>query len=134
MDEVYEFLKEKAPTYYLATVDAEGNARLRPFGTIDIFEGKLYIQTGKSKDVYKQLVAHPQAQICAFDGPQWLRINADFIPDERPEASKHMLDNYPHLRRLYDENDGNCVVLYMTNATATFNSMAGEPPHTVEWE
>ncbi len=134
MDEVFTFLKEKAPTYYLATVDAKGNPRVRPFGTVDIFEDKLYIQTGKSKDVYKQILAHPRAEICACDGPRWVRISADFIPDERPKASKHMLDAYPFLRERYDENDGNCVVLELRNATATFDSMTGEPSRTVTWE
>lgn len=133
MDEVYTFLKETAPTYYVATVDEEGNPRVRPFGTVDIFEGKLYIQTGKSKDVYKQIIAHPRTEICACAGPQWVRISADLVPDERPEASKHMLDAYPFLRNNYDENDGNCVVLYLKDATATFESLAGEPSHTVTW-
>lgn len=42
MHEVYEFLKN-CGTYYLASI--EGNQpRVRPFGTVDIFEGKLYIQ------------------------------------------------------------------------------------------
>lgn len=133
MDEVYEFLKEKAPTYFLATIDAEGNPRVRPFGTIDIFEGKLYIQTGKSKDVYKQIIAHPRVEISACAGREWVRISADLVADERPEASKHMLDNYPHLRGVYDEHDGNCVVLYLEHATTTFTTMGGGAPHTVTW-
>lgn len=133
MEEVYEFLKKKAPTYFLATVDDEGNPKVRPFGTIDMFEGRLYIQTGKSKDVYKQIIAHPRVEICACVGPDWLRIDTELVPDDRPEASKHMLDGYPMLRGMYDENDGNCIVLYMKDTKATFDSMTDEPSHTVVW-
>ena len=53
MERVAKFLKE-AETYYLATVEGD-QPRVRPFGTAHIFEGKLYIQTGKVKDVSKQI-------------------------------------------------------------------------------
>ena len=112
MQEVYKFLKE-TNTYFLATIDGD-QPRVRPFGTIDLFEDKLYIQTGKEKDVYKQ-------------------IEATLVPDDRVEAKKHMLDEYPNLRRMYDENDGNTIVLYLKDAKATFASLTGEPPRTVEF-
>ncbi len=125
IEDVYEFLKKKAPTYMLATVDAEGNPRVRPFGTVDLFEGKLYIQTGKKKDVYKQIVAHPEVEICAWKGADWWRIAGELVPDERVEAKKHMLDAYPGLRKMYDENDDNTIVLYFKHADARFASMTG---------
>ena len=131
MQEVYEFLK-KAQTYYLATVEGD-QPRVRPFGTIDLFEDKLYIQTGKEKDVYKQIEANPKVEICACAGLDWLRIEATLVPDDRVEAKKHMLDEYPNLRRMYDENDGNTIVLYLKDAKATFASLTGEPPRTVEF-
>lgn len=132
MEEVYKFLKEKAPTYFLATVEGD-QPRVRPFGTVDIFEDKLYIQTGKSKDVYKQIEANPKVEISASAGPDWLRITGELVADNRVEAKKHMLDAYPHLRAMYDENDDNTVVLYFKNATATFASLSGEPPRTIEF-
>lgn len=126
MEQVYEFLKEKAPTYFLATIDGD-QPRVRPFGTIDLFEGKIYIQTGKSKDVYKQIAANPKVEICAWAGNDWLRIAATLVPDDRVEAKKHMLDNYPDLRGMYDENDDNTIVLYLKDATATFSSFTAAP-------
>ena len=132
MEEVYKFLKETAPTYYLATVEGD-QPRVRPFGTIDLFEDKLYIQTGKSKDVYKQIEANPKAEICACAGPAWLRISCTLVPDDRVEAKKHMLDGYPVLRKMYDENDDNTIVLYLKDATATFATLTGEPPRTVDF-
>lgn len=129
MKEVYEFLKQ-AGTYYLATV--EGNQpRVRPFGTIDIFEDKLYIQTGKKKDVAKQLKANPKAEICAFNDGVWLRVSGTLVEDDRREAKKHMLDNYPSLRSMYDEDDGNTLVLYFKDATAVFSSFT-TPPRTIK--
>ena len=125
MQEVYEFLKN-CGTYYLATVDGD-QPRVRPFGTIDIFEGKLYIQTGKVKDVSKQLLKNPKAEICAFANGTWVRVAGELIPDERIEAKQHMLDAYPSLQGMYKAADDNTEVLYFRNATATFASFGGAP-------
>ena len=126
MKEVYEFLK-KCNTYYLATVEADGQPRVRPFGTIDLFEDKLYIQTGKVKDVSKQIAVNPKVEICAFDGEKWLRVACTLVRDERMEAKTHMLDNYPQLKKMYDPADDNTEVLYMKDATATLSSFTEAP-------
>ena len=125
MNEVYEFLKE-AQTYYLATVEGD-QPRVRPFGTVDIFEGKLYIQTGKVKAVSKQIEVNPKVEICAFKDGKWLRIAGDLVRDERVEAKEHMLDNYPSLKGMYSATDDNTEVLYFKNATATFSSFTEAP-------
>lgn len=125
MERVCQFLKD-AGVYYMATV--EGNQpRVRPFGTAHIFEGKLYIQTGKVKPVSKQLTENPKAEICAFHGGKWVRIAGELVEDDRVEARKSMLDAYPNLRSMYDENDGNTQVLYFKNAVATFYSFTAAP-------
>ncbi len=125
MEKVLKFLKD-AEVYYLATVEGD-QPRVRPFGTVNLFEGKLYIQTGKIKPVSKQLMANPKAEICAFKDGTWLRIACELIEDDRTEARKSMLDAYPNLRGMYNEDDGNTQVLYMKNAVATFSSFAGAP-------
>ena len=125
MKEVCEFLKE-CGVYYLATVEGD-QPRVRPFGTSEIFEDKLYIQTGKSKNVYKQIVANNKVEICAFKDGRWLRISAELVEDDRVEAKKDMLDKNPTLRSMYDENDGNSIVFYLTNAIATFYSFDSAP-------
>ncbi len=125
MQRVCDFLKE-AGVYYLATVEGD-QPRVRPFGTAHIFEGKLYIQTGHVKPCAKQLLANPKAELCAFHNGTWLRIACSLVEDDRVEAKKSMLDAYPNLRRMYDENDGNTMVLYMENATATFSSFTAAP-------
>ena len=130
MQEVYEFLK-KAGVYYLATVEGD-QPRVRPFGTVDIFEGKLYIQTGKSKAVARQLKANHKAEICTFMDGKWLRVTGELIEDDRREARGHMLDSYPELRRMYSEDDGNDTVLYFRNATAVFSSFT-EAPKTIRF-
>ena len=125
MNEVYDFLKQ-CGTYYLATVEGD-QPRVRPFGTVDLFEDKLYIQTGKVKDVSKQVQANPKAEICAFDGKRWLRIAATMVRDDRVEPKVHMLDNYPNLKAMYDPEDDNTEVLYLKDATATFSSFTEAP-------
>ena len=124
MKRVYDFLK-KAEVYYLATV--QGNQpRVRPFGTVNEFEGKLYIQTGKVKPTSHQLAENPRAEICAFFEGAWLRVACELVEDDRLSAKKAMLDAYPNLRGMYDENDGNTQVFYMKNATATFAAFGRE--------
>ena len=120
MKRIYDFLK-KAEVYYLATVEGD-QPRVRPFGTVNLFEGKLYIQTGKVKPTSHQLKANPKAEICAFTEGAWVRIACELIEDDRFEAKKSMLDAYPNLRGMYDENDGNTQVLYMQNAVATISA------------
>jgi len=120
MEKVYEFLKS-AGTYYLATIEGD-QPRVRPFGTIHLFEGKLYIQTGKVKPVSKQLAANPKCELCTFQDGVWLRVAAELVEDDRVEAKKSMLDEYSNLRAMYDENDPNTQVLYLNNAVATFSS------------
>ena len=130
MQEVYEFLK-KCGTYYLATVEGD-QPRVRPFGTVDLFDGMLTIQTGLKKDVAKQLAANPKAEICAFCEGKWLRVCAKFVLLDNVEARKHMLDAYPQLRAMYDENDGNTAVYCLKDAVAIFSSFT-EAPVTVRF-
>lgn len=125
MQRVYDFLK-KCGTYYLATMDGD-QPRVRPFGTVDIFEGKLYIQTGKVKDVSKQIQANPNVELCAFDGEKWLRVSGKLVRDDRVEAKAHMLDGYPQLKAMYSAEDDNTEVLYFESGEAVFSSFTSEP-------
>lgn len=130
MKEVNDFIK-KCGAYYLAT-DDNGQPRVRPFGTVNIFDGRLYIQTGKVKQVSKEMHENPNIEICAFDGESWLRLSGKAVEDDRVEARKSMLDAYPDLRAMYDENDGNTEVFYITEAKAVFSSFT-KPAKTVEF-
>ena len=130
VEKVCAFLKD-AGTYYLATAEGD-QPRVRPFGTALVYEGKLYIQTGKIKPVSHQLHANPKAEICAFKDGVWVRVTGEMKADERVEAKKAMLDAYPNLRGMYDENDGNTEVLYFVNAKAVFSSFT-VAPETVEF-
>ena len=125
MKRVEQFLKD-AETYYLATVEGD-QPRVRPFGTIHIFEDKLYIQTGKVKDVSKQLHANPRAEICAFKDGTWLRVAGKLVEDDRLEARQSMLDAYPQLQQMYAADDGNTEVFYFEDAVATFSSFTSAP-------
>ncbi len=132
MEEVEKFIKE-AGAYFLATVDGD-QPKVRPFGTINIFEGKLYIQTGKSKNVSKQIQANGKVQLCAMDksGSKWLRLSGTLVRDDRREPKADMLEHYPSLKAMYSPDDENTEVLYFTDATATFCSFT-EAPRTVKF-
>jgi uncharacterized pyridoxamine 5'-phosphate oxidase family protein len=125
MQEIHDFLK-KCGTYYLATVEGD-QPRVRPFGTVNIFEGKLYIQTGKSKDVSKQMKKNPKIEICGFTAGQWVRVAATAVEDDRVAAKTAMLESYPNLKTRYSATDSNCQVLYLKNAVATISSFTGSP-------
>ena len=120
-----EFLKD-AETYYLATADGD-QPRVRPFGTAHVYEGRLYIQTGKVKDVSRQILANPKVEICAFNGNEWIRIAGSLVEDDRVEARASMLDAYPSLKNMYAADDGNTQVFYFKDAVATISSFTHEP-------
>ncbi|WP_073587843.1 pyridoxamine 5'-phosphate oxidase family protein [Anaerocolumna xylanovorans] len=125
MEKTYEFLK-KCGTYYLATLDGD-KPRVRPFGTAHIFEGKLYIETGKVKNVSKQMHANPKIEISAFTEGKWIRVEATAVEDGRIEAQQSLLNEYPSIQGMYKAGDGNTEVWYLKDATATINSFGGEP-------
>lgn len=128
MKEVYDFLK-KCGTYYIATIDGD-KPRVRPFGTVDIFENKMYIQTGKSKNVSKQIHANSQIEICGMADGKWIRVEAVAVEDDNVEARKHMLDAYPDLKQMYSPDDGNTEVFYLKDAIATISSFTEAPVTT----
>ena len=125
MEKVFQFLKD-AETYYIATVEND-QPRVRPFGTVHIFEGKLYIQTGKRKDVSRQIMANGKVEICAMKGGEWIRVAGTLVEDDRVEARQSMLDAYPGLQNMYAADDGNTQVFYLENVTATISSFTHEP-------
>lgn len=125
MQEVYDFLK-KCGTYYLATVEGD-QPRVRPFGTVDLFEGKLYIQTGKIKEVSKQMGKNPKIEISGMSEGKWIRVAATAVNDESLAAKQHMLDAYPSLQNMYKADDGNTQVLYLKDATATIYAFGADP-------
>jgi uncharacterized pyridoxamine 5'-phosphate oxidase family protein len=128
IERVCKFLEE-AQTYYLATVEGD-QPRVRPFGTVLLFDGRLYIQTGRSKNVSRQLAANPKAELCAFHNGAWLRVCGELIDDDRREVKVAMLDKHPQLKSMYSPDDGNTQVLYFRNAEATFSSFTA-PSETV---
>ena len=99
---------------------------MHPFGTIHEFEGKLYIQTGKKKEVAKQVAVNPKVELSGFDGEKWIRVAATLVLDDRPEVQESMLEAYPQLRGMYTAGDGNTAVYYLKDATATFSAFGGE--------
>ncbi len=128
MEEVYAFLKA-CGTYYLATMDGN-QPRVRPFGTVDLYNGQLTIQTGRKKDVAQQMLTNPQIELCAFDGQRWLRLAAKAVEIPEVAAQEHMLDAYPNLRSMYAPGDGNTMIFALTEATATFSSFT-EPSRSL---
>ena len=125
IEKVVQFLDE-AQTYYLATVEGD-QPRVRPFGTVLLWEGKLYIQTGKVKSVSRQLAANPKAEICAFKDGKWLRVSGELVNDDDREVKTAMLEKMPMLKRMYSPDDGNMQMLYFKNATAVFSSFTSAP-------
>ena len=130
MEEVQKFLKE-CGVYYLATVEND-KPKVRPFGTIEIFENHLYIQTGKKKDVYKQIEKNNNVELCGFKDGKWIRVSGKLIADDRIEAKKDMLDKNPELREMYNENNDNTIVLYFETGEATISSFT-EPPKVIKF-
>ena len=130
MKEIQEFLKE-CGVYYLATVEGD-QPRVRPFGTAEVFEEHLYIQTGKNKDVFKQIEKNPNVELSGFVDGKWIRVEGKLVLDDRIEAKKDMLDKNPDLRGMYNENDSNTAVLYFESGKAVISSFT-EAPRKIEF-
>jgi uncharacterized pyridoxamine 5'-phosphate oxidase family protein len=127
MIEVYEFLKESG-VFFIAT-EEKNQPRVRPFGVVNLFEDKIYIQTGKKKNVSKQIQENSKIEICALKKDShdtWIRIEAEAVRDDRKEPKKDLLDNNPYLRTMYSEDDDNTEVLYLKNVTARICSFTEE--------
>ena len=125
VERVCKFLDD-AQTYYLATVEGD-QPRVRPFGTALVYEDKLYIQTGRVKNVSKQIAANPKVEICAFQGGKWIRIAGELVNDDRREPKAAMLEKMPSLKAMYSADDDNTQVLYFKNAVATIFSFTDAP-------
>ena len=125
VERVYQFLDE-TKNYALATVEGD-QPRVRIFGTALLYNGRIYIQTGKVKPVPKQLAANPKAEICAFNGSEWLRITCELVNDDDRAVKVAMLEKMPSLKAMYSADDDNTQVLYMKNATAVFSSFTAAP-------
>ena len=130
IEKVCQFLSE-AGTYYLATVEGD-QPRVRPFGTVLLYGGKLYIETGKVKAVSHQIAANPKVEVCAFKDGRWLRVAGELVNDDSREVKLAMLEQMPSLKAMYSADDGNMQMLYFRNATATFSSFT-EAPETVRF-
>lgn len=130
MNEVRDFLKESG-MFFIATIDGD-SPRVRPFGVAEIYEEHLYIQTGKKKDVFKQIEKNNNVEICAFNNGRWIRVSGKLILDDRVKVKKYMLDQNPELRSMYDENDDNTAVLYFESGKAVISSFT-EAPKVIEF-
>ncbi|MBR4830591.1 MAG: pyridoxamine 5'-phosphate oxidase family protein [Bacilli bacterium] len=125
MNEVRDYLKNSG-MFFIATID-EDKPRVRPFGVAEIYDNRLYIQTGKRKDVFKQIMNNSNVEICAFNNGTWIRIEGNLILDDRVEVKKYLLDQNPELRNMYNENDDNTAALYFEKGRATIYSFTSEP-------
>jgi len=125
MNKVTEFLNQSG-TFYLSTIEND-KPRVRPFGAVAEFDGKIYICTNNQKNVFKQILANPNVEISSVAGDNWIRLDGKLLIDERVEAKQAMLEAKPSLKNFYNINDGIFEVLYLTEATAKIFSFGKEP-------
>ena len=125
MKEVQAYLKE-CGAFFIATADGD-QPHVRAFGVSEIIDGRLYIMTGKVKDVYKQMVKNGKFEICALkkSGSEWMRVTGTLVNDETLSVKEEFLNRNEGLKSMYKADDDNMAVLYMTNVTARFCSFAG---------
>ena len=127
IEKVYEYLKGKI--YWLATEEGD-QARVRPFGSLAIYEGKLYIATQKGKKVYEQMLANPKIELGAMgQGGGWIRVEAEAVEETDPAAQKARWAAAAARRKMDPEKvDPKSAQFYLKNATVTINKTGGEAP------
>lgn len=131
LQEIKDYLAE-CKVFYLATVDGD-NARVRPFGVSEIYNGRLYLMSGKSKDVFKQLVKNPNFELSATkaNGAEWIRVSGKLVNDDDVVMKQYLLDQNPELKQLYQADD-NMAAMYITEGEARFFSF-NEPERRVKF-
>lgn len=125
MKKALEFLQESR-TFYLATTEGD-QPRVRPFGAVFEYEGKLYIVTNNKKECFKQMLENPKVEISAMNKGKWIRLAGEVAHDDRREVKELALETIPSLKSMYSIEDGIFAVLYFTKGTATISSFTGEP-------
>jgi len=125
MEKTVKFLNE-AKVFFVSTINGD-KPEVRPFGALNVYNGRLYITTSNTKDVYKQIMMNNNVAISAVLDGEWIRISAKLVNDDSLDAKKSMLDANSNLRVMYNENDGKLSVLYLTEATATISSFTSAP-------
>ncbi len=125
MKEVLEFLR-KCGVFYIATVEGD-QPRVRPFGALHEFEGKIYIITSNQKPVFQQMTQNPKIEICGMAEGKWIRVAAKAVRDDRMEARESMLEANPDLKNMYSADDGKMEVLYLADAKAVIASFTEAP-------
>ena len=124
MKEVQAYLKE-CGAFFIATADGD-QPHVRPFGVSEIIDGRLYIMTGKVKDVYKQIAKNGKFEICALkpSGSEWMRLSGTLVNDETLAVKGEFLNRNEGLKSMYKADDDNMAVLQIANATARFCSFS----------
>ena len=126
MKKALEFLQESG-TFYLATTEGD-QPRVRPFGAVFEYEGKLYTATNNTKNCFKQMLENPKVEICGMNKKgQWIRVSGEVANDDRREVREAALEAVPSIKSMYNADDGIFTVLYFTKGTATISSFTAEP-------
>lgn len=126
MKKTLEFLQESG-TFYLATAEGD-QPRVRPFGAVFEYEGKLYIATNNTKKCFKQMLENPKVEMCSMNKKgQWIRVTGEVANDDRREVKEFALQAVPSLKSMYSVDDGIFAVLYFTKGTATISSFTTKP-------
>ena len=125
MKEVQAYLKE-CGAFFIPTTDGD-QPHVRAFGVSEIINNRLYIMTGKVKDVYKQMAANGKFEICALkqSGSEWMRVTGTLVNDDDLAVKEEFLNRNESLKSMYKADDDNMAVLYITNGTARFCSFSG---------
>jgi uncharacterized pyridoxamine 5'-phosphate oxidase family protein len=126
MKKALEFLQESG-TFYLAT-NEDDQPRVRPFGAVFEYEGKLYIVTNNKKECFKQMIKNPKVEISSMNKKgQWIRVTGEVANDDRREVKEAAFEACQFLKTMYSIDDGIFAVLYFTKGTAVISSFNAEP-------
>jgi len=122
--EILAFLNAN-PTCYMATL--EGNEpRVRAMGMVSAGEDGVIIQTGVYKDIYKQLSANPNVELCFFnakDGVQ-VRVSGAVELVEDMKLKEEIVVQRPFLKPIVEKEGYGAIVVYRLKGKATVWSFA----------
>ena len=122
-DEIIAFMNANRDSY-MATV--EGNKpHVRGMGIVKADENGIIIQTSTYKDIYKQLSANPNVELCFHNPKQGIqvRVSGTVEPVDDRGLKDEIIAMRPFLKSQIEKNGYEAIVVYRLKGRATVWTM-----------
>lgn len=131
MEEILRFF-EQTPTFFFSTVGVDGKPKVRPFGFLKEFDGKLHLCTNNQKSVYAELQKNPYCELCAVSADRkWLRVSGKAVFTKDISIKEAVMDESPGVKKLYQSAANPIFEVFYLEEVAAILFEVTNPPHVI---